>query len=172
MAKQTPGLIREGAHSSTRQRLWRYGPLLLWLMFISLASTSGFSAANTSRLVSPLLHWLFPNLSDDRMAAVHFLTRKAGHFAEYAVLAFLARRAFITSSHAFIQRFWFQLGFLLVVIYALLDELHQSFVASRTGSIYDSALDVAGGLTVLLVFKLYGRGAQEREAQVAPLVRS
>lgn len=103
---------------------------------------------------------------------MHFLTRKAGHFTEYAVLAFLARRALITSSHAFIQRYWFQLGLLLVVIYALLDELHQSFVASRTGSIYDSALDVAGGLTVLLVFRLYGKGGQERAARVAPLVRS
>ena len=171
MTKQTLSWIREGAHSSTRERLWRYGPLLLWLVFISLASTSEFSAANTSQLVRPLLLWLFPNLSEARLAAVHFLTRKAGHFIEYAVLAFLARRAFITSSHAFIQRYWFQLGLLLVVVFALLDELHQSFVASRTASIYDSALDVAGGLTVLLIFKL-GRGAQEREAQVAPLVRS
>jgi len=168
MTKQTLSWIREGAHSSTRERLWRYGPLLLWLVFISLASTSEFSAANSSQLVRPLLLWLFPNLSEARLAALHFLARKAGHFTEYAVLAFLARRAFITSSHAFIQRYWFQLGLLLVVVFALLDELHQSFVASRTASIYDSALDVAGGLTVLLILKLYGRGAQEREAQVAP----
>ena len=172
MTKQTLSWTGAGAHTDTHRRLWRYGPLLLWLVFISLASTSEFSAANTSRLVRPLLLWLFPNLSEARLAALHFLTRKAGHFIEYAVLAFLARRAFITTCQAFIQRYWFQLGLLLVVIYALLDEWHQSFVASRTASIYDSALDVAGGLTVLLIFKLYGRGAQEREARVAPLVRS
>ena len=167
MTKQTLSWTREGAHSSTRQRLWRYGPLLLWLVVISLASTSEFSAANTSQLVRPLLLWLFPNLSEARLAAVHFLTRKAGHFTEYAVLAFLAQRSFISSSHAFIQRYWFQLGLLLVVIYALLDEFHQSFVPSRTASIYDSVLDVSGGLTVLLIFKVYGRGAQGREAKVA-----
>jgi VanZ family protein len=172
MTKQTLGSIREGAQSSTRQRLWRYGPLLLWLVFISLASTSEFSAANTSQLIRPLLLWLFPSLSEARLAAVHFLMRKTGHFTEYAVLAFLARRAFITSGRAFFQRYWFQLGLLLVVIYALFDELHQSFVPSRTASIYDSVLDVAGGLTVLLVLKLRDRGAQERKAQVAPLVRS
>jgi VanZ family protein len=168
MTKQTLRRLREEAHSSTRQRLWRYGPVLLWLLLISLASTSEFSAANTSKLVRPLLLWLFPNLSESRLATLHFLTRKGGHFAEYAVLAFLARRAFINSSHVFIQRYWFQLGLLLVVIYALLDELHQSFVASRTASIYDSALDIVGGLTVLIILKLYGGGAQEREAQVAP----
>src|SRR6266850_3893750 len=101
---------------STRQRVLRYGPLLLWIAFISFASTSEFSAANTSQLVRPLLLWLFPNLSESSLATVHFLTRKAAHFTEYAILGFLTRRAFITSSHGFIQRYWFQLGLLLVVI--------------------------------------------------------
>lgn len=125
MNKQTLGRNRGPAPPYTRQRVWRYGPLLLWIIFISFASTSEFSAANTSQIVRPLLLWLFPNLSGARLEAVHFLTRKAAHFTEYAVLAFFARRAFITSSSAFIQRYWFQLGLLLVVIYALLDELHQ-----------------------------------------------
>lgn len=80
--------------------------------------------------------------------------RKAAHFTEYALLAFLARRAFITSSNTFIQQRWFQLGLVLVAGLALLDELHQHFVPSRTGSIYDSAIDIAGGLTVLIIYKL------------------
>jgi VanZ family protein len=131
------------------------------MLFISFASTSEFSAANTSQLIRPLLLWFFPNLSEARLAAVHFLTRKAAHFTEYAVLAFLARRAFITSSHAFIRRHWFQLGLILVVIYALLDELHQRFEPTRTGSIYDSAIDVAGGLTVLLICRLWRKRLTE-----------
>lgn len=140
--------------SSTRRRFWRYGPLLLWIVFISFASTAEFSAANTSRVLRPLLLWFFPNLSEAQLAAIHFIVRKAGHFTEYAVLAFLARRAFISSSKAFLQTRWFQLTLLLVVAYSLLDEFHQSFEPSRTASIYDSAIDVAGGLTVLLLFKL------------------
>lgn len=98
----------------------------------------------------------------------HFLTRKAAHFTEYAVLALLARRAFITSCNPLIHRYWFRLGLLLVVFYALLDELHQSFVASRTASIYDSAIDVAGGLAVLLIFRLFRRRVAKREAHLAP----
>jgi VanZ family protein len=145
------------------RRFWRYGPLVLWVLFISFASTSEFSAGNTSAILRPLLLWIFPNLSESRLAAVHLLTRKAGHFTEYAVLAFLARRAFITSSHAFLRRYWFQLGLLLVVIYGLLDEFHQSFVPSRTASVYDSVIDIAGGLTVLLIFRFYGRNPPERE---------
>ena len=155
-----------------RRRLWRYGPLVLWILFISLASTSEFSAANTSQLIRPILLWLFPNLSETRLAAIHFLTRKAGHFSEFAILAFLARRAFITSSRAFIQTYWFQLALLLVAIYALLDEFHQSFVPTRTPSIYDSAIDVAGGLTVLLIFKLFGKSTRGREEHSWPSTTS
>jgi VanZ family protein len=147
----------------THRRFWRYGPLVFWLLFISFASTNQFSASNTSEILRPLLLWFFPNLSESRLAAVHFLTRKAGHFTEYAVLAFLTRRAFITSSHAFLRQYWFQLGLLLVVIYGLLDELHQSFVPSRTASVYDGVIDIAGGLTVLLIFRFYGKNPPERE---------
>jgi len=150
-------------NKQTKRRFWRYGPLVLWILFISFASTNQFSASNTSAILRPLLLWFFPNLSESWLATVHFITRKAGHFSEYAVLAFLARRAFITSSRAFLQRYWFQIGLLLVVIYGLLDEFHQSFVPSRTASIYDSAIDVAGGFTVLLIFRLYGKNHRERE---------
>ena len=151
-------MIRE-----THGRFWRYGPLIVWIAFISFASTSEFSASKTSIILRPILLWLFPNLSESRFATIHLLTRKTGHFSEYAVLAFLARRAFITSSGAFLQRYWFHLGLILVVTYGLLDEFHQSFVPSRTASIYDSAIDVAGGLTVLLVFKILGRNRRKAE---------
>jgi VanZ family protein len=152
--------------SSARGRLWRYGPLILWILFISFASTAELSAANTSTFLRPLLLWFYPTLSESQVAAIHFLLRKLGHFTEYAVLAFLARRAFITSSRALLRQHWFQLGLLLIVIYGLLDEFHQSFVPSRTASVYDSAVDIAGGLTVLLLFKLSERAGRRREVEV------
>jgi len=152
--------------SSARGRLWRYGPLLLWILFITFASTAEFSAANTSTFLRPLLLWFFPTLSEAKLAAIHFLLRKIGHFTEYAVLAFLARRAFITSSRALLRRHWFQCGLLLVATYALLDEFHQSFVPSRSASIYDSAIDIAGGFTILLLFKVHERASQTREVKV------
>jgi len=157
MTRHTNELSTDKAGSSTPQRVWRYGPLILWMVFISFASTAEFSSLNTSRFIGPFLNWLFPDLSEPRLAAIHFLTRKAAHFTEYAILAFFTRRAFITSSRAFLNRYWFELGLLLIVSYALLDEFHQSFVPSRTASIYDSAIDVAGGLTVLLIFKLHDK---------------
>ena len=145
-------------------RLWRYLPLLLWIVFISFASTAEFSAVNTSTVLRPLVLWFLPTISEAKLATVHFILRKLGHFTEYAILAYLARRAFVSSSYDFLRRYWFQWALGLVVAYALLDEFHQSFVPSRTASIYDSLIDVAGGITVLLLMKLFRGGANSRHA--------
>jgi VanZ family protein len=129
----------------------RYAPLVAWLIFISVASSDSFSANNTSRIIGPLLLWLFPNTSPETLAVIHFITRKLAHFTEYAILAFLAARAFRSSSHPGLANRWFIASLVLVIAYALLDEYHQSFVPSRTGSIYDSFIDWTGGLVALLL---------------------
>lgn len=152
----------EPAAKSPRDRLWRYAPLILWIAFISFASTGDFSAANTSRIVRPLLLWLFPDITEQGLLTAHFLVRKVAHFTEYAILGWLAARAFITSSRTLLRRYWFVAGLVLVAIQALMDEYHQSFVPSRTASPYDSAIDIAGGLTALVVFAYLRNRANSR----------
>ena len=138
-----------------KQRLWRYGPLVLWLGAIFFFSTGVMAASNTSRIIRPLLLWLYPAISEESLQSVHFLARKAAHFSEYAVLAILAARAFSNSSREWLHRNWFAFAVGLVVVYSLSDEFHQRFVASRTGSIYDSMIDTAGGVFGALVFWLW-----------------
>lgn len=142
---------------STRERIWRYAPLILWMALISFASTNEFSAVNTSRVVRPLLLWLFPNITEESIGLTHFLVRKAAHITEYAILGWLAARALIGSSRELLRRKWFLVGLVLVVLHALLDEYHQSFVPARTGSLFDSGIDVAGGLMGLIGFSYLRR---------------
>jgi len=130
-----------------------YLPLLAWLAFISFASSDNFNAGNTSRIIGPLILWLFPNTKPETLAVIHFITRKIAHFTEYAILGFLAARAFRTSPRPTISQRWFLICATLVVVYALIDEYHQSFVPSRTASIFDSLIDMAGGLTALLIVR-------------------
>jgi|SRR5437868_3164571 len=133
--------------------LTRYLPLVVWLAVISVASSDSFSAANTSRIIEPLILWLFPNTSPETLAVVHFITRKIAHLTEYAILGFLAARAFRTPETTAIRDHWFLMSVALIVVYALFDEYHQSFVPSRTASIFDSLIDMAGGLTALLIVR-------------------
>ncbi len=145
--------MSSAASHSGPGRLSRYLPLIIWLAFISFASSDEFSAANTSRIIGPLVLWLFPNTSADTLATIHFTIRKLAHLTEYAVLGILAARAFRGSSHQRLRRHWFLAAFLLVASYALLDEFHQIFVPSRTASLTDSLIDMSGGLTALLVLR-------------------
>ena len=131
----------------------RYLPLIAWLAFISYASSDDFNAGNTSRIIGPLILWLFPNTSPETLAVIHFVTRKIAHFTEYAILGFLAARAFRTSPRPAVHERWFLICVTLVVVYALLDEYHQSFVPSRTASIFDSFIDMSGGLTALIIIR-------------------
>jgi VanZ family protein len=139
----------EGERRAWRRRLWRYGPLAAWACFVLFASSASFSASNTSRIIRPLLLWLFPDISEGSLNYVHFLVRKTAHFSEYALLALLAARAFRTSHLEKLGRFWWLAAFAFVACVALVDEYHQSFLPSRTGTIYDSLLDMTGGATAL-----------------------
>jgi VanZ family protein len=127
--------------------------LLAWLAFIFFASSDQFSATQTSRFVRPLLHWLFPAWDEPRIKFAHGLVRKIGHFTGYATLAFLAARAFSSSSRDWLRRRWFAFALGLVACYALFDEYRQSFVPTRTASLYDSLLDTAGGVMMLLLYR-------------------
>lgn len=137
--------------------LTHYLPLIAWLAFISFASSGSFSAGNTSRIIGPLILWLFPNTTQETLLVVHFITRKMAHFTEYAILGFLAAWAFRTSPRPATSSRWFLISATLIGTFALVDEFHQSFVPSRTGSIYDSLIDIAGGLTALLVIRRRSR---------------
>jgi VanZ family protein len=130
-----------------RKFISRYLPLVVWLVFISYASSDSFNAGNTSRIIGPLVLWLFPNTSPETMATIHFVTRKIAHFTEYAILGFLAARAFRPYPR------WFLISAVLVVVYALIDEYHQSFVPSRTASVLDSLINMAGGITALILVR-------------------
>lgn len=140
----------------------RYAPLLLWLAVIFINSSTVGATNNTSRVIRPLLEWLFPNASALTLDIYHGYIRKLAHFTEYAVLAFFAARAFWHSSQTILRKFWFVWAFLFVALTASADEYNQSFNAARTGSIYDVLIDVAGGLFALAVFYIVKRRARSK----------
>ena len=144
-----------GGEQGWRGRVWRYGPLVAWVGLIFFASTGNLSGENTSLVIRPLLLWLFPGIAEPELLRAHLLIRKVAHLTEYAVLALLAARAFLTSSRPRLRRRWAAAALLLVAACALLDEYHQSFVPTRGSSVYDSMLDTAGGASALALVRLW-----------------
>jgi len=134
--------------------LARYVPLIFWIAVIFFMSSGEASMAQTSRFIRPLLEFLFPDASAATLNIYHAYIRKCAHFAEYAVLAFLAARAFWSATIGTLSRRWAFAAFGVVLLIAAIDELNQSFDPSRTGSVWDVALDCFGGATALFVLLL------------------
>jgi VanZ family protein len=142
-------------------RLCKYWfPLILWMAVIFSASTRLGAPANTSYFFRPLMHWLFPAMSEEKIERIHYIVRKTAHFVEYALLGVLAWRAihFDPAFGSFSPRrqYWFAL--LLCMLYASTDEFHQSFVPTRQPAVHDVLLDTCGAgfglLSILGVHKL------------------
>ena len=127
-------------------------PVLVWMWVIFSASGDRLSFQHSSRIIGPLVRWLFPHLSDDAVHAIVVIARKCAHLAEYAVLALLLWRALRKPPGPDIPPWrWSEAGVVLalVALYAASDEFHQAFVPSREGSVSDVLLDTAGSALAL-----------------------
>jgi VanZ family protein len=119
-------------------------PVLAWIIFIFIGSTDLLSAEHTSRFIGPFLRWFAPDVSNATVASIQLVVRKCAHLTEYAILGSLIYRAF-RQRHDPRRRAALR-AFIIAVPCAALDEFHQSFVASRTGSPWDVAIDCLGAL--------------------------
>jgi len=144
-------------------------PVLLWMALIFTASSDSHSYEHSSRFFEPLLHWLFPNLSQANVDIIHHIFRKCCHLTEYAILALLLWRALHVSKSKLPAWSWPKVGgtLLLVFLYAASDEFHQSFVPTRTPLFSDVLIDTTGGaigLLALWFIQHFRKRPQKRES--------
>jgi VanZ family protein len=132
-------------------------PVLVWMSVIFTASSDAKSFEHSSRLIAPLLRWLFPQMSEDTVNLIVFIARKCAHFLEYAVFALLVWRALNQSKNSLASWSWPKAGgtLLIVFLYASSDEIHQIFVPTRTPRIHDVIIDAAGGAAGLLALWIF-----------------
>ena len=138
--------------------------LLLFLIF-GFSAQDGESSGSLSfqislflvKLASPLLPTaMSEELLLERAETIHYFVRKAAHMTEYFLLA-LSLQLPLTAwlSGQLKPKLRILTGFAATVIFAALDEFHQSFVPGRSGNFTDVCIDSAGALIAslcLLVF--------------------
>lgn len=119
------------ARSSVSENKWlRWVAVLAWMGLIFTLSAQ------------PRLPHMVGSLSDQ-------LQDVLGHFTVYAVLAALLYWALAGVSAPRPAL----LALLIVLLYALSDEFHQSFVPGRNPDVFDVMTDVAGAAAALLLIK-------------------
>lgn len=141
---------------------------LLWLIVITIESSSLGSSNNTTRVFYPLLHYLF-GMDLFRFQHWHFFLRKGGHVFGYGLLSLLLFRAWRetlpSSGGARWTVRWANLAVLGTALVASLDEYHQSFNPERTGSVRDVVLDTCAGITVQILLFLWVTSRKSRESR-------
>jgi VanZ family protein len=116
--------------------LWRFGPALIIMAIIFLASAT-------------------PSTDLPTFGSWDFMAKKGGHMLGYALLAAACYHALNSGRNA--SRSCFFIAFCLTVFYAMSDEWHQRFVTGRTSSLRDVGIDAIGGfisLALLLIAKM------------------
>ena len=151
---------------------WReWIPAIVWMILIAIESTPWLSSQNTGSVLSQVAGWLFGPLSSTRVNWFNTALREVGHVTGYGVLSWLlfrAWRATLRTSAAAWAISWASIAFLMTVAVATLDEWHQTFLPSRSGSIHDVYLDSSAALTVQFLLFIVLRRRREQNAPDKP----
>lgn len=131
--------------------------LILWLIVISIESTTYLSSENTGHFLYPVLHFLF-GIDYASFEPYHFFLRKTGHVFGYGLLSILLFRAWRetlpTDRGVRWTWRWANIAVLGTALVASLDEWHQSFLPTRTGTVHDVILDTCAGIAAQLALFL------------------
>ena len=153
--------------TASRPNLLRsWWPAAVWIGLIAFESTDLFSARNTGSVLYTLLTRLFGEVDLYDFLVFHHYLRKTGHVVGYGMLSLLLLRgwrATFGQGQALLCRTAL-LSWLGTAFVASMDEWHQSFIPSRTGTWRDAVLDSMAGLVFLLVAYFMLR----RSDEVAP----
>ena len=152
--------------TASRPNLLRaWWPAAVWIGLIAFESTGFFSAQNTGSVLYALLTRLFGEINFYTFLVFHHYLRKTGHVVGYGMLSLLLLRGWrATFDHARALSWRTALlSWLGTVFVASMDEWHQSYIPSRTGTWRDVVLDSAAGFVFLMVAYFWWHRPDEAE---------
>jgi VanZ family protein len=137
-------------HLSPLRAWW---PAAVWIVLIAFESTDFFSSQNTGSILYMVLSKFFPGMHRETFEILHHYLRKTGHFVGYGTLSVLLLRGWRATLGPWNSKLGrtLLLSWLGTVFVATMDEWHQSYIPSRTGTWKDVVLDSTAGLVFLLV---------------------
>ena len=125
---------------------WSYWfPAIFVAILISVFSIQYFAAERTGRVILPVLHWLFPWATRGMLHLMHFRIRKTAHVTEFGIFSITVFRG-VRAGRSGCKFNWAFTTLVIAVLYAALDEWHQSFVVLRHATPRDAAIDAIGAL--------------------------
>ena len=130
--------------------------LVIWMGFIfSMSCENAEESSNTSGQTIKVVLSAVPEfekqpeeVKKNIIEELQFITRKSAHFIGYMILGILASGLILQYENINKK---YLLAFLICVIYAISDEIHQLFVPGRAGQVRDVLIDSAGSLLGIII---------------------
>lgn len=135
-------------------------PVVLWAALIFSASGDKKSVQHSSRIIEPFVRWLIPDVSDETVRTTVLVVRKCAHVTEFAIFTLLllrAANATLWKSNTAWNGKAAKFAFVVSVLFAISDEIHQSFVPGRQGAVMDVVIDSVGAGGALFLLWLFRR---------------
>lgn len=123
--------ITQNRQSKLTNYLSAYLPPVIWAGFIFFLSNQ-------------------PNLPGIHFSTLDFLFKKSAHMGVYGVLYLFLHRALLKTKASYSARTHWYIPVALCLVYAISDELHQSFIINRHASAMDIGYDMLGVTTMYL----------------------
>lgn len=134
--------------------------LVSWMVFIfSMSAQDSNKSSNTSGGTVRLVLSIVPQFNekseeyrDEIVESLQHITRKSAHFLIYMILGILTILLFLGFEQLQYKPQW---AFLICVLYAASDEIHQLFVPGRACQIKDVFIDSCGsflGIFMIMIF--------------------
>lgn len=125
------------------------GLLVSWMILIFYMSNQPADISNKqSDLIIKLFYYIGIDLNSSLGEITSFVIRKAAHFTEYFILYCLTIN---------VLKFYFNIkkaaiySLLIVLGYAISDEIHQYFIPGRDMAIRDFIIDFSGGILGFII---------------------
>ena len=158
--------------------------VVVWLGVIRLESTDMASAANTSGLLFSVLRVVAPHVDPGFVDRLDEVLRKTGHFFGYGILSILVFYALRNTNRdrlrpllprswgIYLRDFWRMewavIGVLFTITTAAYDEIHQTFIPSRTGRWQDVVLDTCGAIVMQCILYRLAVRSLKRNQETTP----
>jgi VanZ family protein len=129
-------------------------PPIAWAAVILTASTDVFSGSNTGSLLQRIAVLILGHrLAPETAETLNYFIRKTAHLTEYGIFSALTFRA-LRGGKGFWSPRWAIGAIAFAAFIASIDEFHQSFVPSRTGTWHDVVLDTAGATIAQILIRV------------------
>lgn len=123
--------------------------IVLWMILVfRLSNQNGETSSSLSKKIAS-----FFTKDDEKISIIEPYIRKIAHLSEYAIGGFLFLSLFMTYNFSDKKRIL--LSFSIGGGYAVIDEIHQLFIADRAGKITDVWIDSIGlalGICITMLF--------------------